>query len=330
MDSLTEELKTLEDELANLVHARKSHEATKNLEDQKKEQLITEERIRELRTAITKAESARHGHMENIARLSREATRLESRQEQALAESRRLHNEVWESYGMTYQSARPLRNPELTPSFLRREEKRLKDEIAGLGHVNVNAIETYSALSERHNFFVQQRADILEAEEQLQEIIHQLTEQMEQQFAVQFALIARHFNEVFVDMFGGGKAGLAMTDPDNVLESGIEITAQPPGKNLQRLSLLSGGERALTAIALLFGILRMKPSPFCILDEIESALDDANVKRFARFLKDHAGDTQFVVITHRKGTMEEADTLYGVTMQEVGVSKMVSVEFSEV
>jgi chromosome segregation protein len=150
---------------------------------------------------------------------------------------------------------------------------------------------------------------------------------MEQQFKQQFSLIDKHFGDVFREMFGGGTASLAMNDPEHVLESGIEITAQPPGKNLQSLSLLSGGERALTAIALLFGILRMKPSPFCVLDEIEAALDDANVTRFAQFLKDYAGDTQFVVITHRKGTMECAGTLYGVTMQELGVSKMVSVDF---
>jgi chromosome segregation protein len=151
---------------------------------------------------------------------------------------------------------------------------------------------------------------------------------MEEQFASQFALINRHFGDVFREMFDGGSASLSLSDPSRVLESGIEITAQPPGKNLQSLTLLSGGERALTAIALLFGILRMKPSPFCILDEIEAALDDVNVTRFARYLREYAGDTQFIVITHRKGTMEHADTLYGVTMQEQGISKMVSVSFT--
>jgi chromosome segregation protein len=150
---------------------------------------------------------------------------------------------------------------------------------------------------------------------------------MEAQFAEKFKIIAAHFEEVFKEMFHGGKASLRLLDTENVLESGIEIIAQPPGKSLQNLMLLSGGERALTAIALLFSILRMKPSPFCVLDEIESALDDANVTRFANFLKQYATGTQFIIITHRKGTMEAADNMYGVTMEEQGISKLVSVKF---
>jgi chromosome segregation protein len=259
--------------------------------------------------------------------LHREYTRLEARREQTEAESRRLHNEVWETYDMTFQNALSLQNPEYSTAFLRREEKRLKAEIAALGAVNIGAVDAYYALRERYEFLDKQRTDIREAEAQLQEVITQLTEQMEQQFSARFALISKHFSEVFSEMFGGGQAGCSLSSPENILESGIEITARPPGKKLQNLSLLSGGERALTAIALLFGILRLKPSPFCVLDEIESALDDSNIVRFARFLRAHAGDTQFVLITHRKGTMECADTLYGVTTQELGVSKMVSVDF---
>jgi len=152
---------------------------------------------------------------------------------------------------------------------------------------------------------------------------------MEKQFREQFKVISENFSQVFQEMFGGGKAYLKLTDTENVLESPIEIVAQPPGKNLQNMQLLSGGERALTAIAILFSILKMKPSPFCILDEIEAALDDANVTRYARYLKQFAEDTQFIVITHRKGTMEHADVLYGVTMQEKGNSKLISVDFSE-
>ena len=297
------------------------------LEKLEKSQKAIEERIANYRTSISKAEEMQKEHMEVIARLNKESARLEARCEQMESDSRRLHNEIWESYNMTFQSAQEFHKPELPANFLRQEEKRLKAEISALGDVNIGAIEAYKTLNERHNFLISQRDDILEAEEQLQEIIQKLTEQMEQQFITQFSLIAKHFNDVFREMFGGGNAGLTMSDPGQALESGIEISAQPPGKNLQSLSLLSGGERALTAIALLFGILRMKPAPFCVLDEIESALDDANVIRFSQFIKLHSKDTQFIVITHRKGTMECADTLYGVTMQEQGISKMVSVDF---
>jgi len=169
----------------------------------------------------------------------------------------------------------------------------------------------------------------LQAEEKLQGIIRELTGMMEEQFREQFALISENFGIVFREMFGGGKAYLKLADEERILESGIDLIAQPPGKTLQSMSLLSGGERALTATALLFGILRMKPSPFCILDEVEAALDDANVSRYANYLKRFANETQFILITHRKGTMEAADTLYGVTMQEQGVSKLVSVTFKE-
>jgi len=327
LESMQSEKATLEAEVVESGTSEDTDSLRIQLEKQQNELTATEEEMSNLRETIAKVELTEREQMEIIARLSREAARLEIRYEQYEADSRRLHNEVWESYSLTYQSAQEFRKPDYSHSFLRREEKSLKAEIAELGNVNVGAIEAYTALKQRHEFLSEQRDDILNAEAQLQEIIGQLTEQMEQQFSLQFAIMARHFNDVFKEMFGGGRAGLAMSDPENVLESGIEITAQPPGKNLQSLSLLSGGERALTAIALLFGILRMKPSPFCILDEIESALDDANVLRFANFLKEYADGTQFVVITHRKGTMESADTLYGVTMQELGVSKMVSVDF---
>ena len=167
------------------------------------------------------------------------------------------------------------------------------------------------------------------AEEKLSQIIEELLGLMEKQFREQFALISENFGKVFREMFGGGKAYLRLMDTANVLESPIEIVAQPPGKNLQNMQLLSGGERALTAIAILFSILLLKPSPFCILDEIEAALDDANVSRYAQYLKRFSKDTQFIVITHRKGTMEYADVMYGVTMQEKGISKLISVDFTE-
>ena len=329
LDQFKLEKATLEAELAALSKETGGHktELRGQLETYQRELGAIEEEIAKIRNHITGCEEEYSKDMEIMAQLSRESARLEARQEQIEAESRRLHNEVWESYGLTYKSAQDFNNPEHTISFLRKEEKRLKAEISELGPVNVGAIEAYQALRERYDFLDSQRQDIKKGEEQLQEVIQKLTEQMEEQFARQFTLMARHFDDVFREMFGGGSAGLTMSDPANVLESGIEIKAEPPGKNLQNLSLLSGGERALTAIALLFGILRMKPSPFCVLDEIEAALDDTNVMRFAQFLRIHGTDTQFIIITHRKGSMECADTLYGVTMQEMGISTMVSVDF---
>ena len=198
----------------------------------------------------------------------------------------------------------------------------MERKIRALGDVNVGAIEQYKEVKERFEFLTAQREDILAAEEKLRQIIEELSILMEQQFREQFKVISENFSEVFREMFGGGRAQLRLTDAAHVLESPIEIVAQPPGKNLQNMQLLSGGERALTAIAILFSILKMKPSPFCILDEIEAALDDANVSRYAQYLKKFAEETQFIVITHRKGTMEHADVLYGVTMPEQGVSKV--------
>ena len=225
--------------------------------------------------------------------------------------------------------AEGLRDLSLTTTEADKGVKGLKGQIKELGHVNVNAIEEYRETKERYEFLTGQRDDILSAEEKLMVMVNELTELMKKQFAEQFKVISENFNVVFKEMFGGGKAYLKLSDETNVLDSGIEIIAQPPGKNLQNMMLLSGGERALTAIAILFSILKMKPSPFCVLDEIEAALDDANVNRFAQYLKRFSDDTQFIVITHRKGTMESADTMYGVTMQEKGVSKIISVKFED-
>ncbi|MCL1988534.1 MAG: chromosome segregation protein SMC [Firmicutes bacterium] len=327
---------SLQLELADFSNVKKPEETQQEqlnnlreqLADQQQQQTAFETDIQDLRKALIKAETERDEQTEILARLSKESALLEARQENMSTESNRLYDEIWNTYDLTYQSALEFRDPQYSVTTLRREEKQLKSQMNELGTINIGAIEAFSALEERYIFLKTQRDDILTAEKQLRQIIRQLTEQMEEQFATKFSDIAKHFNDVFIEMFGGGKATLTMTNPENVLESGIEITVHPPGKKVQNLSLLSGGERALTAIALLFGILRMKPSPFCILDEIEAALDDANVARFAHFLQGYGNNTQFIVITHRKGTMEAADTLYGVTMQELGISKMISVNFS--
>ena len=217
-----------------------------------------------------------------------------------------------------------------TESLLRIKEtiNRLKKQIKDLGPVNINAIEDYKEVSERYEFMQKQHEDIVTAEAHLAGLMEELEEAMRRQFNEKFKDIQRVFQEVFVELFGGGEARLELTD-DDVLESGIRIIAQPPGKKLQNMMQLSGGEKALTAISLLFAIQNLKPSPFCLLDEIEAALDDNNVTRFAQYLHKLTKNTQFIVITHRRGTMTAADRLYGITMQEKGVSTLVSVDLLE-
>ncbi|MFC0214306.1 chromosome segregation protein SMC [Paenibacillus chartarius] len=207
--------------------------------------------------------------------------------------------------------------------------RELKREISSLGTVNLGAIEEFARVSERYEFLTSQKNDLIEAKTALYGVIREMDQEMSKRFRSTFDLIRSHFVVVFAKLFGGGRADLILSDPDDLLNTGIEIVAQPPGKKLQNLQLLSGGERALTAIGLLFSILRVKPVPFCVLDEVEAALDEANVTRFAEYLREFSETTQFIVVTHRKGTMEEADVLYGVTMQEGGVSKLVSVRLED-
>ncbi len=198
-----------------------------------------------------------------------------------------------------------------------------------MGSVNVSAVDEYRETKARHDELSAQRDDLLKAEADLAGIIADLTSRMEKQFLEQFDFLNRFFQQTFVKLFGGGRANLRLADPANPLTCDIEVAAQPPGKKLQMLSLLSGGERALTAIAILFAMLEVKPTPFCFLDEIEAALDDANIDNFADYLRDYSKSTQFVVVTHRKGTMERCDSLYGVSMEEKGVSRMVSLKLNK-
>ena len=216
--------------------------------------------------------------------------------------------------------------------FGEQEINRLRKKRSSLGAINATAIEDCKALKERYEEMTTQKEDLEKAEADLKEAIDKIKAEMLQQFDEGFTTINENFQRIFKELFGGGRAMLQMdySNVDDKLEAGVEIVAEPPGKKLQKLSLLSGGEKALTAIAILFSILRLRPMPFCVLDEIEAALDEANVDRFARYLKKFSQDTQFIVITHRKPTMELADALFGVTMQEKGVSKMVSVKLSDV
>jgi len=286
-------------------------------------------KLKELKEQLLKCEDNNLALIEQISNLNNEMSRLQLQKEHIDDNLRKIYDTMWDEYETTYNQAKEYPKLDKAQTRLISDERSLKNKIRGLGNINVSAIEEYKNVSERYEFLTKQSEDIKEAEIKLMDIITQLSELMEAQFKEHFAIISSNFSSVFSDIFGGGTAYLKLADESNVLESGIDIVAKPPGKALQSLSLLSGGERALTATALLFAILRMKPSPFCILDEIESALDDANAVRYVNYLQNFCIDTQFVLITHRKSVMEAADVLYGITMQEQGVSTLVSVKFED-
>lgn len=267
---------------------------------------------------------------EQINGLDKSAFKINASIEKLSEQAESLNNYMWEEYELTYNLALDYKDAGFDDiSSLKREISAVKNKIKQLGDVNVNAIEDYKQVSERYEFLKGQHDDICKAEANLVNIIAELDRAMREQFAEKFKEIRVMFSKVFKELFGGGKADLELVDEADLLETGIKIIAQPPGKKLQNMMQLSGGEKSLTAISLLFAIQSLKPSPFCLLDEIEAALDDSNVKRFAKYLSKLTKDTQFIVITHRKGTMEAADILYGITMQEKGVSTLVSVNMIE-
>ena len=262
--------------------------------------------------------------------LDKEVFRLNSKREGYEEATEKHINYMWDEYELTYNMALEIRDETLNDlAFMKKQIQTLKNEIKALGPVNVNAIEDYKEVSERYEFLKRQHDDLIEAEATLVKIIDELDAAMRKQFKESFEEISAEFDHVFKQLFGGGKGTLELMEDEDVLEAGIKIIAQPPGKKLQNMMQLSGGEKALTAISLLFAIQNLKPSPFCLLDEIEAALDDSNVERFAKYLHKLTKHTQFIVITHRRGTMTAADRLYGITMQEKGVSTLVSVDLLE-
>ena len=261
-----------------------------------------------------------------IADLDKEIYRLNSQREKLEEAGNYQTNYMWEEYELTLHAAMELRDEAFSDlTDLKKQIAGIKDDIRKLGDVNVNAIEDYKEISERYGFLKGQHDDLIEAEKTLVGIIEELDTGMRKQFMEKFAEIQREFDKVFKELFGGGKGTLELVEDEDILECGIRIIAQPPGKKLQNMMQMSGGEKSLTAISLLFAIQNLKPSPFCLLDEIEAALDDSNVSRFAKYLHKLTKSTQFIVITHRRGTMAAADRLYGITMQEKGVSTLVSV-----
>ncbi|MBP5224977.1 MAG: AAA family ATPase, partial [Lachnospiraceae bacterium] len=269
---------------------------------------------------------------EAVNDLSKEEVRLQMQKERLEERLDSLTDYLWHEYTLTPSEAKRFHDDsldELTPAQIRKHANELKSDIKGLGNVNVNAIESYAEVSERYEFMSAQHQDLLEAEKNLTGIIDDLDRGMRETFTEKLAQIRAEYDKVFKELFGGGQ-GMIELDPDmDIIDADITIISQPPGKKLQNMMQLSGGEKALSAIALIFAIQNLKPSPFCILDEIEAALDDSNVGRFTGYLRKLTGNTQFIVITHRRGTMVASDRLYGITMQEKGVSTLVSVSLVE-
>ena len=261
--------------------------------------------------------------------MERACSGLEQKKSMAQMEERTIIDKLWDSYGLTPGTAQEKRGHIESVAAGTRRIGELKRQITNLGTPNLGAIEEYARVNERYSYLVSQRDDVLTSKRELESIIRNITQEMTAIFVTEFAKIDHYFGQVFEEMFGGGKGQLVLEDPENPLTCGIEIRVQPPGKQVKTITLLSGGEKAFVAIALYFAILKVRPTPFCMLDEIDAALDDRNVERFANYLHNLSKNTQFIVITHRRGTMELADVLYGVTMQEQGISKLLRLDLNQ-
>ena len=309
IEEITEKIATIKEEVktsGSKIEELKQDRIEKNKKLETQEQEITDKFkiIEDLKAQIVKVDVKK--------------TKLEE-------DINNIINKMWEEYELTPNAVKDYKKPE-NVALTQKKVNALRKDLKELGSVNVDSISEYQKLKERYDFMCDQRIDLEDTMAKLRKIIADMTETMKEQFRTQFAVINKNFGEVFKELFGGGNASLKLEDEENILECGIDINVQPPGKKLQNMMLLSGGEKAFTAIALLFAILKINPAPFCVLDEIEAALDDVNVYRFAEYLKKFSKDTQFLVITHRKGTMEAADTVYGVTMEENGISKLLSMK----
>ena len=342
INSLTKELDNIKNNSEeNNVEISARLEAIENLtKEANKARDLTEQLNKEIEEAITEKENQSKEHKEffekreqlseRISSLDKEIYRLSS-QKEALEENRENKEaNMWNEYEITYRKAAEMKNSDFTnKSEIRDNINSIRKQMKSLGDVNINAIEEFKEVNERYQFMKSQHEDLMEAKENLLKIIDELEVGMRKQFKEKFEEIKTEFDIVFKELFGGGKGTIELTDAEDILDAGINIISQPPGKKLQNMMQLSGGEKALTAISLLFAIQNLKPSPFCLLDEIEAALDGSNVVRFAEYLHKLTKNTQFIVITHRRGTMNCTDRLYGITMQEKGISALVSVDLLE-
>ena len=320
-EGITREIGEKEAALENLRQENQTqNEAISQLNQEKLE-------LEGQRVKATKESQSRN---EELLRMEGEVSRLEQRKVSASMEEKQLLDKLWETYELSHEAAKQQRVEIESVQKASRRIAELKRAVSALGNVNVGAIEEFDRVNERYTYLTDQRDDVQRAKSELEEIIANITGEMKTIFAREFKSINEAFGQTFLELFGGGKAALELEDPDDILNCGIEIKVQPPGKALKVITLLSGGEKAFVAIALYFAILKVRPTPFVVMDEIEAALDDNNVVRFARYMRSMAEKTQFIVITHRRGTMEEADVLYGVTMQEQGVSRMLTINLNDV
>ena len=323
IQNLTKEIEKLNTEI------NKNNEKIKEIKEKVSNSSIDIEKLKQEKTNISerikKQEELQEEEFKIIEDLKAQIVRIDIKKNKTEEDLNSLVNNLWEEYELTPNAKGNYKRPE-NVALTQKRVNNLRQDIRDLGSVNVDSIEEYKNLKNRYDFMCEQRLDLENTMSKLRNMISDITETMKKQFKERFEIINRNFGEVFKELFGGGKAEIALEDESNILECGININVQPPGKKLQSMMLLSGGERAFTAIALLFAILKMSPAPFCVLDEIEAALDDVNVYRYAEFLKKFSKDTQFLVITHRKGTMEAADTVYGITMEENGISKLLSMK----
>ncbi len=328
-----------------VLHACKEAIAAAQMEMARQEQLLAQlhqegedcrrriDALREERLELEGQRSARNRDSQNmneeLLNLERSVHQLEQKTATSAMEEKQILDRLWEHYELSHSDAQAQRIELERSAKASRRIGELKRDIAGLGTINIGAIEEFDRVNTRYTYLTDQRDDVERAKTELNAIISEITGQMTEIFSRQFKLLAESFQTTFSELFGGGTATLELEDEGDILGCGIEIKAQPPGKSLKTISLLSGGEKAFVAIALYFSILKVHPTPFCVMDEIEAALDDANVTRYARYMRTLAGKTQFIVITHRRGTMEEADVLYGVTMQEQGVSKILTINLND-
>ena len=326
-EGLAANAESMEEKKRNIGQIEKTIAASHDSQNQSQKELAENIAAKEELAAKQKNFFAEREELAGrMTALDKEVYRLNTQREKLEESMENQINYMWDEYEITLSDAAGIRNEEMNDlPAMKKEIAALKDQIRKLGDVNVNAIEDYKNLMERYTFLRNQHDDLVEAEKTLEGIITELDVAMRKQFNEKFGEINREFDKVFKELFGGGKGTLELMEDEDILEAGIRIIAQPPGKKLQNMMQLSGGEKALTAISLLFAIQNLKPSPFCLLDEIEAALDESNVGRFAKYLHKLTKNTQFIVITHRRGTMEKADRLYGITMQEKGVSALVSV-----
>ena len=314
--------KSIQETLQKIEEVKESvNSSSSKIEELKKERAQKSEKLSKQEDEITAKFKVIEDLKGQLVKLDVKKTKIEE-------DINGIINKMWEEYELTPNNTEQYQKPE-NVALTQRRVNSLRTEIRELGSVNVDSIEEYKNLKDRYDFMSEQRLDLENTMSKLRKVISDMTQIMKEQFKEKFKVINKNFGEVFAELFGGGKAELTLEDEENILECGIDITVQPPGKKLQNMMLLSGGEKAFTAIALLFAILKINPAPFCVLDEIEAALDDVNVFRYADYLKKFTDHTQFLVITHRKGTMEVADTVYGVTMEESGISKLLSMKLKQ-